>query len=243
MEKKTTQVKKKITKEAKPTEVKEIVKKKTAFTVEVFDITGKSVSEIELSKEIFGVKPNKDLIAQAVRVYLANQREGNADTKVRGEVRGGGRKPWRQKGTGRARIGSTRAPHWRGGGVTFGPTPRDFALSLPKKMKKAALISVLSAKFEDKAIVVLKDLNFKEAKTKEAVKLLKNLNINGKNMIVAVKFEDKEKRTLANLAKTKIQRATDLNVYEVLNNKKLLITKGAIEKIEEALKGKKSDGN
>lgn len=239
MEKKITEVKKKIIKETKSTEGKEVVKKKTAFTVEVFDISGKSVDQIELSKEIFGVKPNKDLIAQAVRVYLANQRQGNADTKVRGEVRGGGRKPWRQKGTGRARIGSTRAPHWRGGGVTFGPTPRDFSLSLPKKMKKAALISALSAKFDDKAVVVLKDLNFKEAKTKEAAKLLKNLNINGKNMIVTVNFEDKAKRAFANLARTKIQRAADLNVYEVLNYKKMLITKDGVEKIEELLKGTK----
>ena len=238
MEKKITAVKKKITKETKPNEGKAVVKKKTPFSVEVFDIFGKSVDQIELSREVFGVKPNKDLIAQAVRVFLANQREGNADTKVRGEVRGGGRKPWKQKGTGRARIGSTRAPHWRGGGVTFGPTPRDFSLSLPKKMKKAALISALSAKFSDKAIVVLKDLKFKEAKTKEAVAMLKNLNIKEKNMIVATSFDNTEKRALANLAKTKIQRASDLNVYEVLNNKKMLITKEAVGKIEEILKGK-----
>ncbi len=238
MEKKTTEIKEKKAKEAKPTVIKEVVKKKTAFTAPVFDISGKSVEQIELSQEVFGVKPNKDLIAQAVRVFLANQREGNADTKVRGEVRGGGRKPWKQKGTGRARIGSTRAPHWRGGGVTFGPTPRDFSLNFPKKMKKAALISALSAKFIDKGIVVLKDLNFKEAKTKEAAKMLKSLNIEGKNMIVAANFENNEKRALGNLAKTKIQKASNLNVYEVLNNKKMLVTKEAIKTLEENLKGK-----
>ncbi len=239
MEKKTKEVKKKIVKETKPTEVKETTKKKSGFTVDVFDVTGKNVGQIELSKDIFGIKPNKDLIAQAVRVYLANQREGRASTKVRGEVRGGGRKPWKQKGTGRARIGSTRAPHWRGGGVSHGPKPRDFSLLLPKKMKKAALISALSAKFEDKDIVVLENLNFKDAKTKLGAGLLKNLNITGRNIVVAEKFEDKEKRVLDNLEKTKMQKATDLNAYQVLNYKKMLITKSAIEKIEENLKSKK----
>lgn len=221
----------------KTSETKAVTKKRSAFTVEVFDVSGKAVGELELAKEIFGIKPNKDLLAQAVRVYLANQRQGKADTKVRGEVRGGGRKPWRQKGTGRARIGSIRAPHWRGGGVAHGPTPRDFSLVLPKKMKKAALISALSAKFSDQAIIVLKDLNFKEAKTKEASTLLKNLNIKEKNMVVAISFGDKEKRAFSNLAKTQTQKATDLNVYEVLNYKKILITKEGVEKIENLLKG------
>lgn len=232
-EKKTTKVKKQTVKG----EV-ETPKKKTAFTVEVFDIAGQAVDQLELSKEIFGVKPNKDLIAQAIRVYLANQRGGRADTKVRGEVRGGGRKPWKQKGTGRARIGSIRAPHWRGGGVTFGPTPRDFSLNLPKKMKKAALISALSAKFADNGIIVIDKLKFKEAKTKEAAKMMIKLNIQEKNLVVSSEFDESEKRALTNLAKSSMQKASDLNVYQVLNNKKMLITKEGIEKIETVLKGK-----
>lgn len=238
-EKVTKVVKKQTVKPKKETAIAEAPKKKTALTVEVFDIAGKSVELLELPKEIFGVKPNQELIAQAIRVYLANQRGGRADTKVRGEVRGGGRKPWKQKGTGRARIGSTRAPHWRGGGVTFGPTPRDFSLSLPKKMKKAALISALSAKFADNGIVVLKELKFKEPKTKSAAVMLKNLNITVKNIVIADAFENNEKKALNNLAKTKMQIAADLNVYEVLNYKKMLITKSGIEKIQTLLKGTK----
>lgn len=239
MEKKNKTTKKTITKEKKELLVKTTTRKKTAFMVDVFDVTGKNVDQVELPKEIFGVTPNQNLISQAVRIYLANQRQGKADTKVRGEVRGGGRKPWKQKGTGRARIGSNRAPHWRGGGVIFGPTPRDYSLNFPKKMKKAALVSALSSKFADKGIIIIKDLRFKEAKTKQAVALLKNLNIiNEKNMVVSGSFEDNEKRVLKNIAKTKLQKSSNLNVYEILNYKKVLITLDGIEKIESLIKGK-----
>lgn len=209
--------------------------KNTGLILEVFDVSGKVVDKIELSKEVFGVKPNKQLMAQAVRVYLANQRSGTADVKTRAEVRGGGRKPWRQKGTGRARIGSIRAPHWRGGGVVHGPTPKDYSLQMPKKMKKAALISALAEKFAEKAIVVLKELKFKEAKTKEAARMLKSLEFNGKSMVVVLEVGETEKRALRNLEGTKTLIFKDLNTYEVLNNKKMLITKDAILKIQETL--------
>lgn len=226
-------------------EVKKIVKKttvttkekpkKTGLTIDVFDISGKVSGSLELEKEVFGVKPNKTLIAQAIRVYLANQRIGNAQTKTRAEVRGGGRKPWRQKGTGRARIGSIRAPHWRGGGVTHGPQMRDYSLDFPKKMKKAALISALSSKFDEKSLLILNKLDFKEAKTKEAAALVKNLDLKGKFTLVTAKIETKESRAVKNLKDAKLISVADLNTYEALNNKKLLLTKEAVSKIQERL--------
>jgi len=226
------EIKKVVRKTEKPSKVKP---KKTGLTVDVLDSSGKVSGQLELEKEVFGVKPNRVLIAQAVRVYLANQRLGNAQTQTRGEVRGGGRKPWRQKGTGRARIGSTRAPHWRGGGVVHGPQMRDYSLSLPKKMKKAALISALSSKFGEKALIILNKLDFKEAKTKEAAALIKNLELAGKTTFVTDKIETKESRAVKNLKDTKLISLAELNTFEVLNNKKLLLTKEAVTKLQERL--------
>ena len=205
------------------------------LTVDVLDASGKVVNTLELNKEVFGVKPNKALLAQAVRVYLANQRLGNASTKTRGEVRGGGRKPWRQKGTGRARTGSIRDPHWRGGGVVHGPKRRDFSLDLPKKMRRAALASALSDKLQERALLVLKEINFKEAKTKEAAKLLKNLEIKENSLLADTKFEEKETKALRNLKNTKIMPARNLNTYEILQAKKLLITSEGVAEIEKLL--------
>lgn len=232
MEKKTVAAKKE--KAVKP----KISEKTSAMTLDILDMSGKTIGKIELAKEVFGVKPNKSLIAQAVRVYLANQRFGGASTKTRAEVRGGGAKPWKQKGTGRARAGSIRSPHWRGGGVTFGPKPRDYSLEMPKKMKKSALISALSDKFINKGISVINEINFKEAKTKEAATLIKSLDFAGKNMIVFGDLTEKESRAFKNIKDTRAFRATDLNTYEVLNYKKILITKSGIEKITESLLGK-----
>ncbi len=209
--------------------------KKTGLTIDVFDISGKISGSLELEKEIFGIKPNKILIAQAIRVYLANQRLGNAKTKTRAEVRGGGRKPWRQKGTGRARIGSIRAPHWRGGGVTHGPQMRDYSLDFPKKMKRAALISALSSKFDEKGLLVLSKLSFKEAKTKEAAAMVKNLDLKGRITFVTDKIETTESRAIKNLKDTRLIAVADLNTYEVLDNKKLLLTKEAVSKLQERL--------
>ncbi len=221
----------------KPTATKPVVTtiKKDVLTLDVVDHTGKTVGTIELSREVFGLKPNKNLMSQAVRIYLANQRFGGADTKGRGEVRGGGRKPWRQKGTGRARTGSIRDPHWRGGGVVHGPHPRDFSLDFPKTMKRKALANALSDKVLEKALVIVNEINFKEAKTKEASLLLKNLNLDGKHIIAAPQFSEKETKALRNLKNTKYMRVADLNTYEVLNTKRLVLTKEGVNEIEKLL--------
>ncbi len=209
------------------------------LSIAVLDQAGKVVESIDLPKEIFGIKPNKALIAQAVRVYLANQRLGTASTKSRGEVRGGGRKPWRQKGTGRARIGSIRAPHWRGGGVSFGPKPKDYSLEMPKKMKQKALLSALSVKFGDKSLVIIKDLELKGAKTKEAFGILKKLELKGKVLVVTSELKDNQKLAFRNIEDTKVATVNNLNTYQVLDNKKLLLTKEAVKKMEELFVGRK----
>ena len=208
---------------------------KSGLSVDVFDQSGKVVGSVDLPKEIFGIKPNEALIAQAVRIYLANQRFGGASTKGRGEVRGGGRKPWRQKGTGRARIGSIRAPHWRGGGVVFGPKPKDYSMDLPKKMKRKALISALASQFGDQNILVVKDIEFKESKTKEAVSLLKNLHLEGKTLIIDLEVSLKEKLAFRNIKESSLREVGNLNTYQVLDTKKLLFTKEAVEKLPELL--------
>ena len=213
--------------------------KKSPLSVEVFNMEGKVVRSVELPKKLFGAEPNKNLLAQAVRVYLANQREGTASTKGRGQIRGGGAKPWRQKGTGRARAGSIRAPHWRGGGVVFGPKPRDFSLALPKKMKRAALVSALSDKQREKKIVVVDDVKFKEPKTKLAGQMLKNLNLNKKSIIVLPTLEERELRALRNLADIKVTRVAELNTYDVLNYKQLLLSLKTIEEMETFLENNK----
>lgn len=209
------------------------------LAIDVLDLNGKVVESLDLAKEIFGITPNQSLIAQSIRAYLANQRFGGAATKGRGEISGGGRKPWRQKGTGRARIGSIRAPHWRGGGVVFGPKPKDYSLVLPKKMKQKALISALSAKFQDKGLLVIKNLDLKVAKTKEASDIFKNLNIKDKALVVDAVINSKEKLAFRNLEVAKLTTVATLNSYLVLDNKKLLLTKEAIKKLEESLISKK----
>ena len=209
------------------------------LSVDVFDHSGKVVESIILPAEVFGIKPNKVLIAQAVRVYLANQRLGNASTKSRGEVRGGGRKPWRQKGTGRARIGSIRAPHWRGGGVSFGPKPKDYSLEMPKKMKQKALLSALSAKFGDQGLVVIKDLELKASKTKEAFEILKKLDLKGKVLVVTTELKDNQKLAFRNIEDTKVATVNNLSTYQILDTKKLLLTKAAVKKMEELFVEKK----
>jgi large subunit ribosomal protein L4 len=208
---------------------------KKGLTVDVLDISGKAVGKLELSEEVFGVKPNKNLVAQAVRVYLANQRLGSASTKTRGEVSGGGKKPWKQKGTGRARAGSIRSPLWRGGGVTHGPQPRDFGLKFPKKMRRKALACALSDKVLGNDLVVLNNIEFKEPKTKEAAAMLKNLNIDSKGLVASNEFGEKEVKALRNLKEIKLIKAVDLNTYEVVNSKKVLITKKGVEQVEKLL--------
>lgn len=204
------------------------------LAVEVHDLKGKVVGKIELSKEIFGAKINEKLMAQAVRVYLANQRLGTVSTKTRGEVRGSTRKLYRQKGTGRARAGSLRSPLRVGGGIIFGPKPRDFSIKLSQKMKRAALLSAISAKLKDKEVQVIDGLEKIEPKTKEMVKILKNnqLPIKEKILLVLPKDLINVKKAARNIAGVNITLANLLNTYEVLASGKLVLMKDALGVME-----------
>ncbi|NOR15095.1 MAG: 50S ribosomal protein L4 [Candidatus Aminicenantes bacterium] len=203
--------------------------------VQVFDTSGKKVKEITAPKEVFETPVKEHLIYEAVVNYRANQRRGTAATKTRAMVRGGGRKPWRQKGTGRARAGSTRSPLWRSGGTSFGPQPRDYSYSMPKKAKRLALKSALAAKLADEQLLVLDNLEFKEPKTKEGAQLLSNLKLNSalfvdshanKNLILS----------LRNIPKAKAVDYNQLNVYDVLNYKGLVFSQKAFDSLMEKLK-------
>ena len=203
----------------------------------VFDINGKEVGKLELDKQIFDGKINTVLIHQAVVTYLANKRKGLASTKTRGEVRGGGRKPWRQKGTGRARVGSTRSPLWRKGGTTFGPRPHSFYKDLPKKMRTLALKSSLNAKLNEQKILILDDLVTDSYKTKNFHKILSNLEIDGeKTKFVLESLENNIKLATRNIKKVSLSRAEDIHAMDVLNCKMLILTKGALNKIGERIK-------
>jgi large subunit ribosomal protein L4 len=200
----------------------------------VYNQAGKEVENITLPKEIFDVKFNADLVHQVAVSLSANKRQVSAHAKIRSEVRGGGRKPWRQKGTGRARHGSTRSPIWKGGGVTHGPrNDRIFAVEIPKKMRRKALLMVLSQKAKDSQLIILDKIELKTQKTKEMAKSLQNLPCKSQRTLIALENYDK-KIVLAsrNINKTSIEDARNLNVLDVLNSKFLLITKDAIKTIE-----------
>ncbi|MBU1367095.1 MAG: 50S ribosomal protein L4 [Candidatus Omnitrophica bacterium] len=204
--------------------------------INVLNMQGKEVDKIELNPVIFDGKINQALLHQAVVAYLSNQRKGLACTKTRGEVRGGGKKPWRQKGTGRARVGSIRSPLWRGGGVTFGPKSHSYHKDLPKKMKVLALKSALNAKLKDKEMVILDSLNVNFPKTKEFFKIVKNLNFKEKRIkFVAEKLESNLKLACRNIEKVEIKEAETLTTYEALDCKKLIFTKDALRKVEERI--------
>ena len=201
--------------------------------VTVFDMTGKKVSDLMLSDEIFGIKPNEAVMHQAVVNYLANQRQGTQSTLTRTEVSGGGKKPWRQKGTGHARQGSTRAPQWTHGGVALGPKPRSYRYSLNKKVKKLALKSALSSKVLDGGMVVVDSITTDEFKTKTIVNMLKALNVNEKALIVLDSVDQKVIKSAANIPGVKTTQVNTLNVYDILNYNKFIVVKGAVAKIEE----------
>ena len=202
--------------------------------VALLNVEGAQVGEIELNDAVFGVEPNESVVHEAVVLQMASWRQGTHCTKSRGEVRGGGRKPWRQKGTGRARAGTSRSPLWRGGAITFGPKPRNYSFSIPKKKRRLALKSVLSSKVAENEIIVLDALNFDQPKTKEMVKVLENLKVN--RSVVVVTDAANEKVVLAgrNLENVTVSNADNLSTYEIVSNEKLIITKSAIKKIEEA---------
>lgn len=202
-------------------------------TISVFDMTGKQVSETELNDNVFGITPNEAVMHAMVVNYLANQRQGTQSTLTRTEVSGGGRKPWRQKGTGHARQGSIRAPQWTHGGVALGPKPRDYSYTLNKKVKRLAMKSALSSKAQNENLIVVDALNLEGFKTKTIVEMLKALNVDGKALIVTAEADQKVVKSAANIPGVKTAAVNTLNVYDILNHDKFIVVKNAVEKIEE----------
>ena len=201
--------------------------------VTMLNMEGKEAGTIELKDEIFGIEPNANAVHAVVKNYLANQRQGTQSAKTRGEVRGGGRKPFRQKGTGRHRQGSTTDPSQIGGGIVFAPKPRDYRYAVPKKVKKLALRSALSAKVADGEIIVLDELKFDAPKTKEMAATLKNINAAKKALIVTAEKDDNVVRSAANIPGVRTVLASNMNVYEIVNHTSFIVTKEAVKKIEE----------
>ena len=204
-------------------------------TVQLIDSSGKKVKEFKAPDDIYAVPVKEHLLYESVINFRANQRQGTAATKTRGEVRGGGRKPWRQKGTGRARAGSTRSPLWKGGGTTFGPQPRDYSYSMPRKAKKSAMKSALSMKLAEEHLLVVDGLELKEPKTKAATAIIQNLKLDS-----ALFVDNRENKNLflstRNIPKVKTVDTTQINVYDVLNHKWLVLTKRAFDSLTEKLK-------
>lgn len=203
--------------------------------VSVRNMAGETVSEIELRDDIFGVEPHEAVMHQAVLRQLANARLGTADTKTRAEVSGGGRKPWRQKHTGRARQGSIRAPQWKGGGVVFGPHPRSYRMQMPRKMRRLALRSALSARAADSSIVLLENLALEASKTKAMLDVLDNLQVESSALILLPEHDVNVEQSARNIPDVKILQATCLNVIDILKYDKLIVPVKALEVIERIL--------
>lgn len=203
--------------------------------VAVFNIEGKQVGDMELNDDIFAVEINEALLHQVVVNQLANRRQGTVATKNRALVRGGGRKPWRQKGTGRARVGSIRSPIWVGGGVVFGPAPGDYSYKIPKKARRAALKSALSAKVRDAKFVIVDQLAIDKPKTKKMVEILEALDAKTKALVVLSEWDTNIYLALRNIPNTLLAKSVGLNVYDILNHDKIVITKDAVAKLEEVL--------
>lgn len=203
--------------------------------LEIKDRNNNSIGKINLPDGIFGVKVKKDVIHGAVVNFLANQRQGTHATKTKGLVRGGGKKPWKQKGTGKARAGSIRSPLWRGGGTIFGPQPRDYSYGPPKKVKRLALKTALSAKLSDGEVVIVDNLSIGKPRTKGMVEILKNLGLDGKSVLIVLPEKDDTVTLSArNIPGVRVTRAMDLNSYDVVAFNRLLMTKGAVAILEEA---------
>ena len=203
--------------------------------VAVYNSANQQVGDIELNDSVFGVEMNAGLVHQAVVMQLASRRLGTHATKTRGLVRGGGRKPWRQKGTGRARSGSTRSPLWVGGGTVFGPQPRSYAFRMPKKQRRLAIKCALSDKVASGDFIVLDDLQFDAPKTKSVVKMLGDFGVDAKSLIITLDENENVELSSRNIPGVMAINTMGLNVYDILNHTKLFITKAAIEKIEEVL--------
>ncbi|MGX1266494.1 large subunit ribosomal protein L4 [Rossellomorea marisflavi] len=203
--------------------------------VALFNQSGSKVGDIELNESVFGIEPNKQVLFEAVLMQRASLRQGNHKVKNRSEVRGGGRKPWRQKGTGRARQGSIRSPQWRGGGAVFGPVPRSYSYKLPKKVRRLAIKSALSTKVVEENILVLEALSFDAPKTKEFASVLKGLSINAKTLVVTDGLDENVALSARNIPGVTVVTASGISVLDVLGHDKLVMTKSAVEKVEEVL--------
>lgn len=201
--------------------------------VAMYNIKGEEVGEVELTDSIFNVPVRADILHQVITMQRANKRRGTASTKTRAEVRGGGRKPWRQKGTGRARHGSIRSPLWTGGGVVFGPKPRSYKYTLPKKVRRLALKSALSSKVVGSDLLILDQLTIEMPKTKEMIGILNNLNIEKKALIVTLNRDDNIEKSARNIPGITTTIVGNLNVYDILRHDKLVLTKEALDKVEE----------
>ena len=199
----------------------------------LYNVSGEEIGNIELSDAVFAQKVNVHVMHEVIKNYLANQRQGTQSTKTRAEVSGGGKKPWRQKGTGRARQGSTRSPQWTGGGIAFGPKPRSYRYTLNKKVRRLSLKSALSSKVNDNEMIVVDNFGFGEIKTKQVVNMLSALNASGRILIVTPELDKNAVLSSRNIPKCKTAMATDLNTYDVLNCDKIILSKGAVEKLEE----------
>ncbi len=202
---------------------------------QVFSSNGERLGDTDLSQAVFGQKPNRAIMRAAVLAHLAARRQGTVGVKTRAEVAGGGRKPWRQKGLGRARAGTIRSPLWRHGGVTFGPQARDYTWALPKKVKRAALLSALSAKAQDGKVLVVKELSFDAPKTKKLYTLLKELGVENSVLIVTGENEPNVVLSCRNIPGCQVTTAQDVSTYQTLAKKHLLFTEGAVNKLEEGL--------
>ena len=201
--------------------------------IDVYNMEGKKVSDVELSDNVFGIEPNEAVVHSVLVNYLANQRQGTQSTKTRSEVSGGGRKPWRQKGTGRARQGSIRAPQWVKGGIALGPRPRSYKYTVNKKEKRLAIRSVLSSKVLENNLVVLDKAEMKEIKTQAMVKTLANLKVEGKTLILLPERNENVQKSARNIKNVKTTLVNTINVYDLLKYNKLVVTLDAVKKLEE----------
>ena len=201
--------------------------------VEVYNVQGKKVSDLELKEEVFGIEPNESVVHSVLINYLANQRQGTQNTKTRSEVRGGGKKPWRQKGTGRARQGSIRAPQWIKGGIALGPKPRSYKYRVNKKERRLAIRSLLSSKVLENDLVVVDKFDFKEIKTKQMVNALENLKVTGKTLVVLPEKDEKVQKSARNIENVKTTLVNTINVYDLLKYTNLVLTLDTVKKLEE----------
>jgi len=204
-------------------------------TVALLNQEGQKVQDLVLAEEVFGCEPNQQVIFDVVNAQRAAMRHGTHDTKTRNEVRGGGRKPWRQKGTGRARQGSINAPQWRHGGIVFGPTPRSYAVKVNRKVQKVAMKSALSYKVANEKLVVVDSISLNEIKTKEFVRVLTNLNANGKTLVVLPELTENVRRSAANVAGTSVNVQNHVSVYDLLNCDKVVVALDSVKYFEEVL--------